>query len=53
MSWFTKLMDRFAKKRPNGLVAKFREWNGGPLTDEQQKEMVDRLIEQAKKAKKK
>lgn len=55
MKLFRKLMDRFAKNPLTklALVRRFREWRGGPMTDDELKEMVDRTIEAAKKAKKK
>jgi hypothetical protein len=52
MKWIRKILDRAAEKRPNGLVARFRRWNGGPMTDDELKEMVEKTIEAAKKAKK-
>ncbi len=54
MKLFRKLMDHFAKNPLTklALVKRFREWRGGPMTDEEMKEYLDDLQEAAKKAKK-
>ncbi len=54
MKLFRKLMDRFAKNPLTklALVRRFREWNGGPMTDEEAKEYLDKLQKAADKVKK-
>lgn len=51
-SRFQRWMDRIAEKRPNGLVARFRR-TFGKLEPEDLDKLADKLIEQAKKAKRK
>lgn len=52
MKWIRKILDRAAEKRPNGLVARFRRWNGGPMTDEEIKQYLDEAKKVADKVKK-
>lgn len=52
-SRFRAWMDRIAAARPNGWVAKFRRWNGGPLSTEEMEIMEKLAQDVAKKARKK
>lgn len=52
-SRFQAWMDRIAEKRPDGLVARFRKWNGGKLSVEEIEKLADLAEDVAKKARKK